>query len=191
MKKLVRLLKRPARRVIDDAVVVHIDIVGSTSLIRECLEGAHRKIDFQYGRIERICRSRGGLPLEVRGDAVLLLFDDPTAAFSAAVDIQQLNYCANLSRFGLREPEIRIGISKGPIILDERMATGEVIIRSQRLEQLACPGEVMVDRSIRDALDTSMLASLRDCGNRALKGFPGVTPVFATKPGLPTLLDAA
>ena len=175
------LLKRKQDRLVDDAVVAHIDIVESTSLVRECPQGANRKINFQYERIEKICRKWKGRVLELRGDAMVLLFDEPAHALEAALEIQQANYLANQSRLGFREPKIRIGISQGPVFLDRRVTTGEVIIKAQRLEQLASPGGVMVDRSIYDGLSRCLASRLRACGEAVLKGFTNSTKVYGAR----------
>ncbi len=175
-------LKRKSRRVVEDAVLVHIDIVGSTTMVRESMENAHRKIHFQYARIEKICQSYHGHSLEVRGDAVLFLFQDAAKALRAALEIQRTNFLANQSRLGFREPRIRIGISRGAVVMDDRMNTGVAIIRAQRLEQLAEPGGVMIDGSVRDALTCGLVQHLQTRGEKTLKGFPGTTPVFHAAP---------
>lgn len=160
---------------------MHIDIVGSTHLVRKNVVLAHQQIHSLYSRIRRICHHRNGIVRELRGDAAVVTFTHPADAIDAALAMQCLNRLANATRIGPISPQIRIGISHGPVFLDDRMMTGEPVIRAQRLEQLAEPGKVLFDHTVFEQLDEKH-RSIRKLGSRKLKGFPQRTKVYEALP---------
>ena len=53
---------------VGSATIMHIDIVGSTDLVRKNVVLAHQQIQSLYSRIRRICQYHNGIARELRGD---------------------------------------------------------------------------------------------------------------------------
>lgn len=156
---------------------MHIDIVGSTDLVRKNVVLAHQQIQSLYSRIRRICEHHNGIARELRGDAAVVTFTHPADAVDAALAMLCMHRLANTTRIGSISPQIRIGISHGPVFSDDWMITGEPVIRAQRLEQLAEAGKVLFDHPMFEQLDEKHL-SIRKLGSRKLKGFPQTTEIY-------------
>ena len=70
------------------AVILHADVVGSTSLVQKNETIAHERIQDAFHRFgERIERYKGRV-LELRGDALLAEFELPSDAVSATLAFQ-------------------------------------------------------------------------------------------------------
>ena len=160
-----------------DAVIMHADIVDSTNLVRHDFVLAHTKVEALYTRLCQIARLNGGSALEMRGDAVIFQFPTAADSIKAGQMMQSTNFLLNMTRMGKLEPRVRIGISKGPIVVTHTV-TGESVIRAQRLEQLAEAGEIIVDQSVRDNIEPYEEIKLEACGTEILKGFSCPTEIY-------------
>ena len=164
---------------IKNAAILHLDIVCSTRLVQENLVLAHRQIRHLYERICRLCRAHNGVARELRGDAAVVEFESTADAIRAAIAIHGAHALLDTTRLGRISPEIRTGLSFGPVISDHDMITGEAVIRAQRIEQLARPGEVLIDQFLYDALEDDHGFDIALWGARELKGFEGATAIYA------------
>ena len=161
-----------------ESVVMHVDIVGSTQLVSRDLVSAHITMQLLYSRICREAERLGGRALELRGDAAVIEFDKPCHAVTAAQAIQSMSYLAKNSRIRLMEPQLRIGIAQGSIIVCNNTVTGDAVILAQRLEQIASPGEILVDEKIGALLSGESEFTLSSSGETQLKGFSYAMEVF-------------
>ena len=167
----------PGKPTPKEAVIMHADIVNSTNLVKQDFVLAHTKVETLYARLCQIVRSCGGSALEMRGDAVIFEFPSAADSVRAGKVMQSTNFLLNSTRMGNLEPRVRIGISKGPIVMTQTV-TGESIIRAQRLEQLAEPGEIIVDQSIREEIGPGHEVALESLGTETLKGFSTPTNIY-------------
>ena len=163
---------------IKHAGVLHLDIVGYTRLVQENLTLAHRQIRHLYRRICRLCQTYNGIARELRGDAAVVEFESATDALRAAFSIHAAHALMDATRLGRINPEIRTGLSYGEVISDSNMITGEAVIRAQRIEQLAQPGEVLIDECLHDAIGVEHDFDIRLWGSRRLKGFEFDTAIY-------------
>ena len=154
-----------------NAAILHIDVVGSTRQVQQNPLRAHLQIQHFYSRLQRSGSLHNGIPRELRGDAAVIEFPTVTDAILAALAVHSIHAAMNMSRLGRINPEIRTGISFGEVIGDSGMITGQAVIRAQRLEQLAVPGEVLIDQCASDQLDSTEDIKLKQCFLRTLKGF--------------------
>jgi class 3 adenylate cyclase len=154
-----------------NAAILHIDMVESTRQVQQNPLRAHLQIQHFYSRLERIGSLHHAIPRELRGDAAVIEFPTVTDAILTALAIHSIHAAMNISRLGRINPEMRTGISFGEVIGDSGMVTGQAVIRAQRLEQLAAPGEVLVDQCATDQLDLTQNIKLKQCFLRTLKGF--------------------
>ena len=164
---------------IKNVAILHLDIVGSTRMVQENLTLAHRQIRHLYERICRLCRSHNGVARELRGDAAVAEFESAADAVRAAIAIHSAHALIDATRLGKINPEIRTGISFGPVVSDQKMITGEAVIRAQRIEQMAHPGEVLIDESLRDALESGHGLDVDLWSSRQLKGFDWVSEIYS------------
>jgi len=163
---------------IKNAAILHIDIVGSTRLVQQDAMRAHRQIQQLYARLCRLCKSYNGIARELRGDAAVVEFESAEDALRAALSVQATHALLNRTRIGRVNPDIRCGISYGPVISDQRMITGQAVIRAQRIEQLAAPGSVLFDQSVFDQIGEPRNFDLLALQPRQLKGFDEVSAIY-------------
>lgn len=93
------------------AVILHADIVGSTSLVQEGAEIAHERIQDCFRRSARVIKSCEGHTVELRGDALVAEFQRASDALLAALHIQQKNSQALHGISDGVEPVMRIGVA--------------------------------------------------------------------------------
>jgi len=130
------------------------------------------------------------------GDGILIFFNDPLPvpdaakrATSMALEMQRRfdPLRAQWSQLGY-ELDLGIGIAQGYATLGafgyegrwDYSAIGNVVNLAARLSGEAGPGEVLIDRRTRAALDAS--ANVESRGPLALKGFAQPVPVFSLSP---------
>ena len=73
------------------AVILHADVVGSTSLVQQNETLAHERIQAAFHNFAEIIKSYGGIAREVRGDALVAEFSRASDAVPAAIAFQALN----------------------------------------------------------------------------------------------------
>ena len=81
-----------------ETIIMHVDIVDSTSLVISDLVSAHEKLQQLYSRIRSVSEKFGGTTRELRGDAAVIEFNNTSDAVSAAQLIQSTNIIANNTR---------------------------------------------------------------------------------------------
>jgi class 3 adenylate cyclase/tetratricopeptide (TPR) repeat protein len=139
--------------------VLFCDVAGSTELGESTDPEALRALLARYfERMKEIIERHGGTVEKFVGDAVMAVFgvpvvheDDALRACRAAVEMRDA-----LPELGIRG---RIGLNTGEVVTgtEERLATGDAVNVSARLEQAAEPGEVLIGaetvRLVRDAVE--------------------------------------
>ncbi|MEE8288798.1 MAG: adenylate/guanylate cyclase domain-containing protein, partial [Nitrosomonadaceae bacterium] len=115
------------------AVILHADVVGSTSLVQKDEALAHQRIRSVFNGFSETIGSYGGLTREIRGDALVAQFERASDAVSASLKFQKLNAELNLDLKDQIRPELRIGISLGEVIVADNTMTGEGVVLAQRL----------------------------------------------------------
>lgn len=172
------------------AVIVHADVVGSTTLVQRNEMIAHERIQATFRRFSETIKSYGGITRELRGDALVAEFDRASDAVTASLAFQIQNSAFNATLVNDIRPELRIGISLGEVVIADGTITGVGVVLAQRLEQLAESGGVVVQGSISETVPTRMPFDFESLGEQMLKGFDQPVRAFAVRlrPGqeLPT-----
>ena len=119
------------------AVIVHADVVGSTTLVQQNETLAHERIQAAFNRFSETINAYGGLTSEVRGHALVAEFDRASDAVAAALAFQVSNGELNVTFDDGIQPQLRIGISLGEVVIADNTMTGAGVVLAQRLEQLA------------------------------------------------------
>ena len=161
------------------AVILHADVVGSTTLVQQNESLAHARIQDVFHRFSEVINTYGGETRELRGDALVAEFDRASDSVAAALAFQLQNSEANLSLEDEIRPQLRIGISLGEVVVADNTVTGGGVVLAQRLEQLANPGCVVVQGSVSETVPNRMPFDFQNLGERELKGFDQPVRAFA------------
>ena len=161
------------------AVILHADVVGSTSLVQKNEALAHERIQATFRQFSETITAYMGVAREIRGDALVAEFERASDAVTAALAYQILNGEFNTAIEDDIQPKLRIGISLGEVIVADNTITGAGVVLAQRLEQLADPGGVVVQGSVSETVPTRMPFEFEYLGEQELKGFEKSVRVFS------------
>jgi len=160
------------------AVILHADVVGSTTLVQQDEHLAHERIQQAFKRFSNTIKNYQGHVLELRGDALLAEFERPSDAVTAALAFQtDHSYQISLLKDDLR-PTVRVGIAMGEVVIADSTVTGAGVVLAQRVEQLAKPGGVCITSALHEALPKRMPFDLDSLGEQTLKGFDDPVRVY-------------
>ncbi|MCP4876480.1 MAG: hypothetical protein GY896_13550 [Gammaproteobacteria bacterium] len=167
------------------AVILHADVVGSTALVQKNETLAHERIQAVFHQFSETITSYGGRTHELRGDALVAEFDRASDAVTAALVFQVLNGQSNATLDDEMQPQLRIGISLGEVIIADNTVTGAGVVLAQRIEQLADKGGVVVQGAVSETVPTRMPFDFESLGEHKLKGFELPVRAFSVrlKPG--------
>jgi adenylate cyclase len=153
------------------AVILHADVVGSTSLVHKNETLAHERIQAAFNKFSETIKAYGGIARELRGDALVAEFDRASDSVAAALVFQVLNGEFNATLGDDIQPQLRVGISLGEVIIADNTITGTGVVLAQRLEQLAETSGVVVQGSISETVPIRMPFEFKNLGEKTLKGF--------------------
>jgi class 3 adenylate cyclase len=159
------------------AVILHADIVGSTELVQRSESLAHERMRNAFQRFSAAIDSYGGVPREIRGDALVAEFDRASDAVSAALTFQAENTRFNATLDDDIRPQLRIGISLGEVVIADNTVTGAGVVLAQRVEQLAEPDGVCITGAIHEAVPQYVPLDYTDLGKQTVKGFEDAVQV--------------
>ena len=161
------------------AVILHADVVGSTTLVQKDEQIAHERIQAAFRGFARSVEAYGGNVTELRGDAFLAEFARGSDAVLAALYAQEANERANNKQVDDIRPVLRVGIALGEVVYADDTVTGAGVVLAQRLEQMARPGGICVSAAIREAVPTRLPFDYEDLGPQEAKGFDHPVHTFA------------
>ena len=153
------------------AVILHADVVGSTELVRRDEKLAHSRIQESFRRFGETIVDYSGKVRELRGDALLAEFERASDAVCAALAFQASHADHLAALEDEIQPEMRIGIALGEVVIADDTVTGTGVVLAQRLEQLSSPGGLNITPAIREALPARLPVTLENLGTQQLKGF--------------------
>ena len=161
------------------AVILHADVVGSTTLVQQNEALAHERIQGAFKVLSSTITAYGGTAHEIRGDALVAEFNRASDAVAAAMAFQALNKDSNAAVDDEIKSELRIGISLGEVVIADNTITGTGVVLAQRLEQLAGSGGVVVQGSVSETVPTRMPFEFQSLGEQVLKGFDQPVRAFS------------
>ena len=173
---------RPSRKL---AVVLHADVVGSTSLVQLNETLAHQRIQDTFRRFSDTISHHCGIAHEIRGDALVAEFARASDAVSASVAFQTANTAHNDELADDVRPVIRVGIAMGEVVVADSTITGEGVVLAQRLEQLAKQGGICIQGATYETIPKRFPFAYENLGERQVKGFDEQIRVYAVslRPG--------
>ena len=163
------------------AVLLHADVVGSTSLVQKNETLAHERIQDTFRRFSKTIVTHKGIAHEIRGDALVAEFTRVSDAVTAALEFQSDNTTHNKEISDDIRPELRVGIALGEVVVADNTITGEGIVLAQRLEQLAESGGICVQGAAYETIPKRLPFEYEYLGEQELKGFNEPVRVYAVK----------
>lgn len=151
--------------------ILHADVVGSTKLVQIDEQQAHERIQNSFKKLSKVIETYNGEVKEIRGDALLAVFNRASDAIEAATSFQAANTEHNKQLSGTIHPVLRIGISMGEVVIANNTITGPGVVLAQRLEQIAEGGGVVIQGAIRYTIPGRLPFGYIDLGDQDLKGF--------------------
>ncbi|MFT5173733.1 MAG: adenylate cyclase [Gammaproteobacteria bacterium] len=172
----------PPRRL---AVILHADVVDSTTLVQLNETVAHERIRDAFVQFSKTIGAYGGVTLELRGDALLAEFARASDAVCAALAFQLASATFNNRLSGEIQARLRIGLSLGEVVVADKTMTGAGVVLAQRLEQLAPAGGVVAQGAVCETVPTRLPFDYNNLGEQQLKGFDQPVRAFlvSLKPG--------
>ena len=172
------------------AVILHADVVDSTSLVQKNETLAHERIQSAFRKFSETIISYGGVTRELRGDALVAEFDRASDAVSAAFAFQaDHTYLISRLKDDLR-PTVRVGIAMGEVVIADNTVTGSGVVLAQRVEQLADHGGLCITAALHEALPKRMPFDLENLGEQVLKGFDDPVQVYRVELSAGQLIPA-
>jgi adenylate cyclase len=167
------------------AVILHADVVGSTSLVQKNETLAHERMQNTFRRFSETISSHNGSAHEIRGDALVAEFARASDAVSASLAFQASNATHNEQLSDDLQPVLRIGIAMGEVVIADNTVTGEGVVLAQRLEQLAEQGGICIQGATYETLPKRLPFEYKNLGEQQLKGFDDPVKAYAVslKPG--------
>ena len=163
------------------AVLLHADVVGSTSLVQADETIAHQRMRDAFRRFAEIIGLNGGTTHEIRGDALVAGFSSASDAVAATLAFQAANARHNVELPDEIRPAVRVGIALGEVLIADGTVTGEGIVLAQRLEQLAEPGGVCIQGAAYDTVPKRLAFAYESLGEQRLKGFEEPVRVYKVR----------
>lgn len=151
--------------------VLFTDIVGSTAFFERYGDTAgllmlQRHHELVLPSIEKA----GGTVVKTIGDAVLATFSSAETAVGVAVKIQQTLDAHNEERLQSEQIYTRIGINFGAGYLKDRDVFGDVVNVAARFVKACAPAQVLVSRTIYDAISGQKDITCRKLGASSFHG---------------------
>lgn len=153
------------------AAILHADVVGSTLLVQRNETLAHVRIRDVFRRFWELIQTYGGTEHELRGDALVAVFQRASDAVCAAARFQEENTALNTTLGDDIRPVLRVGISVGEVVVADKTITGEGVVLAQRLEQIAPAGGVCIQGAAFETVPKRFPFDYESLGEQTLKGF--------------------
>ncbi|WP_458320070.1 BTAD domain-containing putative transcriptional regulator [Mycolicibacterium brisbanense] len=147
------------------------DIEGSTAAWEADADAMAVALARHDELVEQVITSRGGRLIKTRGegDATFSVFDRPSAAASAAIELQE---AILQEQWALAEPmRIRVAVHTGEAELRDGDYFGRSVNRAARLRSLATGGQILCSGATAELVIDSLSddVALVDLGTRQLK----------------------
>jgi TolB-like protein/class 3 adenylate cyclase len=152
------------------AAILAADVVGYSRLMGADEEGTLAALKAIRSELvdPRIVGHRGRI-VKTTGDGLLVEFASVVDAVRCAVDVQREMAERNVGVPAKTGIEFRIGINLGDIIIDGDDIFGDGVNVAARLEALAEPGGICVNRVVRDQVRDKLDIAFEDLGEQQVK----------------------
>ena len=128
-----------------------------------------RMLEEHKGLVLPVLEGKGGRLIKTIGDAFLVVFDSPTDAVLAGVEVQRLLHEHNANRQGDDRLDLRLAINAGEVTLADNDVFGEPVNITARINGIAEAGEVFFTEAVYLAMNKNEVPS-SEVGLLQLKG---------------------
>ena len=151
--------------------VMFTDIKGSTSYFEKYGDSAGTLMVHRCnGLLGDIATRHSGRVIKNIGDSIMVSFDEPEAAVTAAIEMQRTITAQETKKSESDRISIRIGMNHGPGIVKTNDVFGDVVNTASRVETSAAPEQILVPDNIQRMLAASGRFVFRHLGKFELKG---------------------
>jgi predicted ATPase/class 3 adenylate cyclase len=162
------------------------DIAGSTSLLEQLGIAYGEVLAGYHDILSRSAQRHGGTVVDLEGERVFVVFQDPFEAVGAAVEIQTA--LAERSWPGSVAVRARLGLHTGTARIGSGGYVGLDVHRASRVASSAHGGQIVVSAAVRELIEGSLPqigGQIRELGSYALKGLSRAERLFQVEaPGL-------
>ncbi|MGE2722215.1 BTAD domain-containing putative transcriptional regulator [Mycolicibacterium celeriflavum] len=156
------------------------DIEGSTAAWESDADAMATALARHDEMVEQVVTSRGGRLIKTRGegDATFSVFDRPSAAAAAAIELQE---AIAHEAWQLTDPmRIRVALHTGEVEFRDGDYFGRAVNRAARLRSLATGGQILCSGATAELVIDSLPDDvvLADLGTRRLRNLPRPEHVF-------------
>ncbi len=152
------------------AAILAADVVGYSRLMGTDEEGTLARLKAHRRElIDPSINEHKGRIVKTTGDGLLIEFASVVDAVQCAVEVQAAMAERNAEVSAEQRIEFRIGINLGDIIIDEDDIFGDGVNIAARLEALAAPGGICVNRVVRDQVRDKLDITFEDMGEQQVK----------------------
>src|SRR5262249_37673933 len=107
----------------------------------------------QHARLgEEVVNEFGGRVIKTIGDSVMAEFPAPAPGVRAAVELQRRLLRMNQDLDQKDRLQLRIGLNHGPCVRADKDVFGDAVNLSARVTKKTGPAQILVSRSVREAI---------------------------------------
>src|ERR1700726_2947127 len=152
------------------AAILAADVAGYSRLMGADEEGTLAALkELRRELADPKIKEHRGRIVKTTGDGLLVEFASVVDAVRCAVEVQQEMAERNVGVPEEQRIQFRIGINLGDIIKDGRDIYGDGVNVAARLEALAEPGGICVNRVVRDQVRNKLDIAFGDMGEQQVK----------------------
>ena len=166
------------------AAIMAADVAGYSRLMGTDEEGTLAALkQLRRDLADPKIKEHRGRIVKTTGDGLLVEFASVVDAVRCAVEVQREMAARNAGVPEDRRVQFRIGINLGDIIKDGRDIYGDGVNVAARLETLAEPGGICVNRVVRDQVRDKLDFAFEDAGEQRVKNIARPLRVYHVRPG--------
>src|SRR6266852_128773 len=164
------------------AAILAADVAGYSRLMGADEEGTLAALkELRRELADPKIKEHRGRIVKTTGDGLLVEFASVVDAMRCAVEVQQGMAERNAGVPEERRLQFRIGINIGDIIKDGRDIYGDGVNVAARLEALAEPGGICVNRVVRDQVRDKLDFAFEDAGEQRVKNIARPLRVYRVR----------
>ena len=164
--------------------VLAADASGYSRLMSLDDHGTVAMLDASRALFRAEIAQQAGRAIDMAGDSVLAVFDNASAAVSAAMAIQLRLQAHGDTLPHDRRMHFRIGVHLGDVIeKDDGTVYGDGVNIAARLQSLALPGGVLVSDAVHGTVKGRLVASFEDQGEQQVKNITEPVRAYRVLPG--------
>src|SRR5258708_5196846 len=166
------------------AAILAADVAGYSRLMGSDEEGTLAALkELRRELADPKIKEHRGRIVKTTGDGLLVEFASVVDAVRCAVEVQYEMAERNAGVPEEQRIQFRIGINLGDIIKDGRDIHGDGVNIAARLEALAEPGGICVNRVVRDQVRDKLDFAFEDAGEQRVKNIARPLRVYHVRPG--------